>query len=608
MPSSDISNEALSDATAQVLQILAIALKLKEGHTDHMKIAVEMGNILSPNFAMYGMLATSIHLVLLSVAMELLEHLDPSQKNFVSAPEWKNIKANDPRIKKHPLAEKAHLFFRICADPSRHIAGLSTGGWCRSSCADAGCCWLIQAQVKGQAFTEEEEGGGVEIVPAGDGGDVAPAADKPSEMAKGKGKEGKGKGKGKAKDVAPPEDDSTPSRSPDEDQSNSRPTALMAIPKKQKVAQSLTTQVGDLLKEDVNADNDGPELVPRCEQCIKVYVLVTIHGWRVLILHPASNLCSRSKAKCSHVKGGNPPKPTSINRRTPSSSQQCLAAEDMLESDDAISGPALVVHSVPPIMILATDRSSLEPAQVSSSLILNPLSDSLLDHMEVDMLGDSMLHELQAMTLEVRQDSAAMHAKSSGLQDTVNHLRSEVNKLEARHLATADLVTEMNQCLAVQEIDILKVLQEDAATCDQQLQRAEEQLARQEHTTGLLQDGYNALRQCVMAPNQSFAATPFPNGVFLTNVPYSSNQSVIPLSVAQTQALEALYLNMPTSASGLGGSFLGNVAGGSQTNSVVGTNVAGSSQMNSVVGTNLASGSQMNSVVGTNVTRWFPDG
>ncbi|KAG1863101.1 hypothetical protein F4604DRAFT_1683695 [Suillus subluteus] len=291
---------------------------------------------------------------------------------------------------------------------------------------------------------------------------------------------------------------------------------------------------------------------------------------------------------------------------------------DVLESDDAISGPAPVVHSVPPITILATDRSSLEPAQVSSSPILNPPTNSLLDQeMEVDMLGDSMLHELQAMTLEVHQDSAVMHAKSSGLQDTVNHLRSEVNKLEARHLATADLVNEMNQRLAVQEIDIhalealrteladlhhqVKVLQEDMATHDQQLRRAEEQLARQECTTGLLQDGYNTLRQRVMAPNQSFAATPFPNGVFLTNIPYSGNQSLIPLSVAQMQALEVLYLNMPTSASGLGGPFLGNVASGSQMNSAVGTSVAGGSQINSVVSTNVASGSQMNSVVGTNV-------
>ncbi|KAG1876243.1 hypothetical protein F4604DRAFT_1924529 [Suillus subluteus] len=111
-----------------------------------------------------------------------------------------------------------------------------------------------------------------------------------------------------------------------------------------------------------------------------------------------------------------------------------------------------------------------------------------------------------------------------------------------------------------------------------------------------------------MAPNQSFAATPFPNDIFLTNVPYSSNQSVIPLSVAQMQALEALYLNMPTSASRLGGPFLGNVTSGSQMNSAVSTNVAGGSQIDSVVGTNVASGSQMDSVGTANIVGSADDG
>ncbi|KAG1868320.1 hypothetical protein DFJ58DRAFT_723580 [Suillus subalutaceus] len=629
MPSNDISNEALSDATAQVLQILARALKLKEGHADHMKITVEMGNILSPNFAKYGMSATLIHPVLLLVAMELLEHLDPSQKNFVSVPEWKNIKANDPRIKKHPLAEKACRFLASGPIPedtllaSQLVAGIVVPA---PMPAAAGS---FKPKSKAGPLPRRKkveelhwEGDGIEIVPAGDGGDVAPAANKPSETAKAKGK-GKGKGKGKAKDVAPPEDvddqdevecaqvlgilkrrwESTPSRSPMKTDPTAEQQPLfgdrlplpMALPKKQKVAQSPTMEVGDLLKEDVNADNDGPELVPRCEQCIKVnLVCYQAYGSTGGALK-ACGRCSRSKAKCSHVRAGNQPTPTGTDRRTPSGSQQCLASKDMLESDDARSGPA-VVHSVLPITTLAIDQSSPAPAQVSLSPILNPPSDSLLDHME---------------------DSAAMRAKSSGLQDTVNHLRSKLNKLEARNLVTTDLVKVMNKRIANQELDIVamealrtklgnlhqqvKVLQDDAATCDQQLRCAEEQLARQERTTGLLQDSYNGLRQRVMAPNQSFATTPFPNGVFLTNVPYSGNQSVIPLSVAQMQALEVLYLNMPTSASRLGGPFVGNVAGGSQMYSAVGTNVASGSQINSVVGTNVAGGSHMNSVVGTNV-------
>ncbi|KAG1871352.1 hypothetical protein DFJ58DRAFT_837304 [Suillus subalutaceus] len=575
MPSNDISNEALSDATAQVLQILARALKLKEGHADHMKITVEMGNILSPNFAKYGMSATLIHPVLLSVAMELLEHLDPSQKNFVSAPEWKNIKANDPRIKKHPLAKKARRFSASGPIPedtlpaSQPAAGIVVPAPTPAPASSSKPKSKARPLPRRKKVEELRlEGDGIEIVPAGNGGDVAPAANKPSETAKVKGK-GKGKGKGKAKDdevecaqvlgILKRRWESTPSRSPMKTDPTAEQQPMfgdrlplpMVLAKKQKVAQSLTTEVGDLLKEDVNADNDGPELVPRY----------------------------------------------------------------MLESDDARSGPVLSGAST----------SVLVP-------ILNPPSDSLLDHMEVDMLGDSMLNELQAMTLEVRQDSTAMRAKSTGLQDTVNHLRSKLDKLEARNLVTTDLVKVMNKRIANQELDIVamealctelsdlhqqvKVLQDDGATHDQQLRRAEEQLARQERTTGLLQDSYNALCQRIMAPNQSFATTPFPNGVFLTNIPTAATKAVIPLSVAQTQALEALYLNMLTSASGLGGPFLGNVAGGSQMYSAVSTNVAGGSQinsvvgtnMNSVVGTNVAGGSQMNSVGTSNVVGSADDG
>ncbi|KAG1857408.1 hypothetical protein F4604DRAFT_1931513 [Suillus subluteus] len=98
MPSSEVSNKALNDAAAEVVQILVQAMKTK-GQMGQLSMAMEMANIMS---------ATKISLVLLSAAMELKEHCDPvSRQSFVSMPIWTNILMDDPRIKNHPLHVKA---------------------------------------------------------------------------------------------------------------------------------------------------------------------------------------------------------------------------------------------------------------------------------------------------------------------------------------------------------------------------------------------------------------------------------------------------------------------------------------------------------------------
>lgn len=46
MTTADISNNTLSDATDEVMKILAKVARLKDGHLDHLKFTVEIGQIM----------------------------------------------------------------------------------------------------------------------------------------------------------------------------------------------------------------------------------------------------------------------------------------------------------------------------------------------------------------------------------------------------------------------------------------------------------------------------------------------------------------------------------------------------------------------------------
>ncbi|KAG1720017.1 hypothetical protein EDB19DRAFT_1966659 [Suillus lakei] len=125
MPSAETSNKAVNHAAAQVIQVLAGAVKLRDGNLEHLWLAVQMGEIMSPVFATHAISATVVPPVLLSAAMEVLEHLDPTRQWFVSVPVWENITANDPRIQQHPLKDKARAIFVSRLVPSTSAAGVT---------------------------------------------------------------------------------------------------------------------------------------------------------------------------------------------------------------------------------------------------------------------------------------------------------------------------------------------------------------------------------------------------------------------------------------------------------------------------------------------------
>ncbi|KAG2087895.1 uncharacterized protein F5147DRAFT_658832 [Suillus discolor] len=95
MPNAEFSNTAMGDAAEQLMKIVQKAAKLRDGHPNHLKLAVEIGDLMSLVFKTHA-------------AMEMLEHLDAAQQSFASAPVWARIRTDDPQIQQHPLKEKAH--------------------------------------------------------------------------------------------------------------------------------------------------------------------------------------------------------------------------------------------------------------------------------------------------------------------------------------------------------------------------------------------------------------------------------------------------------------------------------------------------------------------
>ncbi|KAG2127453.1 uncharacterized protein EDB93DRAFT_1109309 [Suillus bovinus] len=208
--------------------------------------------------------------------------------------------------------------------------------------------------------------------------------------------------------------------------------------------------------------------------------------------------------------------------------------------------------------------------------------------MEVNNSGDYIVDELQAMTL-LQNESVGVVAMNADLHEVVSELRGLIAHLQAQHLATTELVDTLNACIATQDINIhalqglhtevaalqdyVRTLQEESANRDESLWRAHEQIARQEHTSGILQDTYNSLRLCVTGLAQQLSA-PFNNALYLANLVYGANQNMMPVSVGQMAAMKGLYLNLPPGHSGFGGPSIRIIPGGSGLGGPVGQSIS----------------------------------
>ncbi|KAG2337861.1 hypothetical protein BDR05DRAFT_952305 [Suillus weaverae] len=107
MPTTEFSNTAMGNAAEQLMTIVQKMATLRDGHPNHLKLAMEIGDLMSLVFKTHDMSEMTILPILLSAAMEMQEHLDVAQQSFASTPVWAKIRTNDPQIQQHPLKEKA---------------------------------------------------------------------------------------------------------------------------------------------------------------------------------------------------------------------------------------------------------------------------------------------------------------------------------------------------------------------------------------------------------------------------------------------------------------------------------------------------------------------
>ncbi|KAG1840338.1 hypothetical protein F4604DRAFT_1690820 [Suillus subluteus] len=265
--------------------------------------------------------------------------------------------------------------------------------------------------------------------------------------------------------------------------------------------------------------------------------------------------------------------------------------EDMLLSDDSAAAPTdpPPTMSVPAIATISPVPSSSPLPKSSQTLKRRALptpemqcSPVMSDTMDINLLGDAVVKELEAMTLKMG-DSASPVEKNHGLQAVINSLKTELTELRAQHTASMLLISNMNVCLAEQETriqnlevmrDKLMALQQDvkdmqveSCSREEQLRTAEAKLAEQAHSTSVLQEAYESLRQHVM-PNVSIPPA-FSNTMFLPIPSYSTPYSQ-GFSAGQAQAMERLYTNITPGPSTATGTSVAHAAGSSGQNGVAG--------------------------------------
>ncbi|KAG1801907.1 hypothetical protein EV424DRAFT_1545307 [Suillus variegatus] len=163
--------------------------------------------------------------------------------------------------------------------------------------------------------------------------------------------------------------------------------------------------------------------------------------------------------------------------------------------------------SLPPITAVSTGS----PSSVGSSPAVMHLPPSHTQHMDIDVPVDTVVKDLQAMTLEVEQDSVSVLKSHEEIYNTIHDLHNQVLKLCAWNAAAAKSLEALNVHVAAQDVEMhsMKILHanvavlqeqvcalhEESQTHDNQLHAADVKLASQGSTIAILQDVYEALWQ-----------------------------------------------------------------------------------------------------------------
>ncbi|KAG1770157.1 hypothetical protein EV702DRAFT_1202568 [Suillus placidus] len=564
MPTAEFSNTAMGNAAEQLMTIVQKAAILRDDHPGHLKLAVEIGDLLSLVFKTHGMSATTILPILLSAAMEMQEHLDAAQQSFARAPVWAKIRADDPQIQQHPLKENAQSIT------------------------------IARPQPQPTAVAKAS---------AGNGGAPAPAKEKPRPKPMPKTKavhDSKGKDtggtrgnsppaytssqKGKGKEVVSAENEAVVNQGRPTQVQKRRKGSNTSLPPiaggalQHQVHDSTTMQTKtskwpkvtpesvspkndapklNVPKEDIKADMDGSELIPPCDGRIICHEGYGTTGAKLR----ACGHCSWQKYKCSHAKAEPGYRKRSRSRRHQKT--------DMVVSDDD-AGNATAAAFLPPHISLLPPATSVPPITTLEGETPPPAEQSAPSMQN----PPDAQQQMEGLTLEVMQNSANLITKNAAFQDRAASLRATSAQIKANNTAAAKQLTALQASITSQDAALLelqglrvevaalqdevKALQGESTTRDQQLWGAQDQLGQQECATAILQDAYNAIHQC------------------LARQPHSLSSLMVPVSMDQMQSMEGLYFNLPSSVGNISrGSMLGAASAGPSTNTITGSSGTG---------------------------------
>ncbi|KAG2079942.1 uncharacterized protein F5147DRAFT_784639 [Suillus discolor] len=550
MPSSEVSNKAFNEVTAGMLQILARALQLTKGPAGYLNMATEMANIMTPAFQSHAQLATEIPPILLSVAMELMEHVDcAGQTSFLGVPVWNNIKSNDSRIEHHQLYGKAHKVMTASAPapmsqpPDTPPVEATTNTPAVPSvvakskppgrsvtrktpidlCADSDEVKIVGDITQSNAVYKRKQrsvGASEEVAVCHEDKVIAPAiVDKAEDVAPGNtnttptrprpklkskqveivvlsGFEVPMDRKGKGREVTLPLE----THRRDREWKKSRDVSSGGPPKKGSHHPPPMQNIGDQWKPWYGGS--GRELC-HSSLCLSHYCILR----KRVSTRTATCDQQKSEAMLAEQKAMVAPEPVGTM------SMAMQADVNAVSSQNALSLPPHLVKNTP----ITTIPLTLPPRPTQSP-------PSFAADIKIDVFSDTVARDFQAMTLEVKLDSVLPLVV---VQNTINDLQTQVADIRTRNTKMAELVQIMNAHLAAQDTDIramekmcaeIAILQEEvkalhakSQTHEGQIRSTDSMLTAQGHRTAVLMDAYESIRQCVV-PNPPIPH--FNNAVF----------------------------------------------------------------------------------------------
>ncbi|KAG1798339.1 hypothetical protein EV424DRAFT_1352571 [Suillus variegatus] len=530
----------------------------------------------SPVFEQHGRLASMIPPLLLSVAMELHDHLDPlTRQSFLSAPVWCNIVVNDPQIRNHPLHRKALKFIEssnqsVSSPPPVHAA--------EHMISNAPADPLVGSKSKPKAKPMRKKTLKVVASSDSDGIEIIDHVVTTTDI-------GPDNRRGKGKQTAPPNDvdgdmlvevvkaDTVIVRQrpmPKRKQTQptgGRDTKSVVMDRKGKGKDVMSLLRAPLRRKRSREFSQNEQLTGSTPLATRPPVSAHTGDQRKPWFEQPLALPATIDRKLNIGKWHK-----SIHRRTPSmeyiedpspdatgdvAKESVVGTESININMASIQNAAPRRLSLPPITAVSTGSPS---SLASSPAVMHPamlptrhmhLPPSHTQHMDIDVLADTVVKDLQAMTLEVKQDSVSVLKSHQEIYNTIHDLHKQVVELRAQNAAAAKSLEALNVRVAAQDVEMRSI---------ETLHAEVAMLQEQGSTIAVLQDAYEALRQRLI-PTLSIPPH-YNNTMFFPpshqhQPPY--NQS---LSVGQAQAMERMYFNFTPGPSTAAGPSVGTISAG----------------------------------------------